>query len=820
MRATLLTEVRHTGVSRYGGLLALCCHIVMQCRGLARSSIINFHYEIGLLVSVRDSRMSALPSIFLYAIATLSSLALAAYGWQRRTFEARPFSWLMLAVAFWSLCHTLSVASATQEQALLWAQIQYAGIVAVGPCWLLFALAYSKRWQYVTRLVIVLLIVPPLLAYAVVLTNNWHFMWWSTVRPDPNRPFVAIAVQRAPLFWLHALYSYTCVVAGMALFVYTLTQSRLLYRSQAQMVVLGAMFPIIGNIAHLMGVQVRAVDDPTPLLFTASGAMMFYATRHFHLLSLTPSAQQGIADDLPDGLIVLDHRGVIATMNPAAMRLLQAPADAWLGHSFHELADVSPLAAALEPIWPDPGAALTTSVRYMQGVSVSVAEVRLRPIGAGRGQDGTLLLLRDVTDRTIMEQQLERRLSELTLISQIARVANAAAHTDVLMRTITGEIVNTMQWDRVMIGLLEADRTTLHLVADSTPADAPPVLTDTYITEHDFGTIFESIRSGVPRQLSISDATLHGSSTAAGLERLGLQTMMLIPLSQRKQALGVLAVGYVAEQIIDWQDLRLYETIGQLVSDAITRARLYEVANEASALKSVFLATVSHELRTPLTSIIGYADMLDQGVFGPLPERTLEPLDHVRRNGQMLLQLINDILDFSKMEAGHLNVDLYAVDVTSVICSVAGTLQPQLRARNLTLELDLAPSLPLARANSGRLEQIVTNLLANAVKFTEHGFIRVHTEANENLVQIRIQDTGIGIAAEQLGRIFQPFHQVDNQLTRRFGGTGLGLAITRRLTELMQGEISVESVPGQGATFTCTFPVAALDVLRTREASF
>ena len=137
--------------------------------------------------------MSALPSISLYLIPTLSSLALAIYGWQRRTLEAQPFSWLMAAVAFWSLCHTLSVASTTPEQALIWAQIQYAGIVAVGPCWLLFALAYAKRWQYVTRLALALLIIPPALAYAAVLTNGWHHLWWSAIRPDPSRPFVASA---------------------------------------------------------------------------------------------------------------------------------------------------------------------------------------------------------------------------------------------------------------------------------------------------------------------------------------------------------------------------------------------------------------------------------------------------------------------------------------------------------------------------------------------------------------------------------------------------------------------------------------------------
>jgi signal transduction histidine kinase len=172
----------------------------------------------------------------------------------------------------------------------------------------------------------------------------------------------------------------------------------------------------------------------------------------------------------------------------------------------------------------------------------------------------------------------------------------------------------------------------------------------------------------------------------------------------------------------------------------------------------------------------------------------------------MLLQLINDLLDFSKIEAGHLNIDLYPVDVATVVRSVAGTLQPQITARNLRLELDLAPDLPLVYANSGRLEQVLTNLVANAIKFTERGSIRVRTRHGDDRVRIVVEDSGIGIAPEQLGQIFEPFHQIDNQLTRRFGGTGLGLAIARRLIELMDGTLTAESTPGAGSTFMCELP--------------
>lgn len=769
-----------------------------------------------MLIQNIETMMRALPSIVLYLLPAIVAAALALYAWQRPTREAKPFSLLMAAVAFWSFCHTLSVASPTPDWALWWAQIQYAGIVAVGPCWLLFALVYAKRWKYITTLTLAILIVPPLLAYGAVLTNGWHQLWWSHITPDTTRPFVAIRVQRGPLFWLHTVYSYTCILLGLSLFIATTSERRVLYRHQAQLVVLAALFPLVGNIVHLLGVQVQAVDDPTPFLFAASGALMYYATRQFQLLHLSPSAQQEILDEIPDGLVMLDKRGIIAAINPAAAIMLATSTSECLGQPLRHLAETSPLAASLAALWATPPATpLTLSNQH--NAKEQVIEVRLRPIAGGRGPDGSLLLLRDITERSHMERQLEQRLTELSLVSRIGSVANAATHTDILLQSITSEIVQTMHWDRVIIGLLEPQQTALRIVADESPGYAGAAVTGRMLSEDEFGIIFDSIRSGAPRILSVSDATLQNTPTSASIQALGLHTVLLVPLTHRSTPLGVLGVGYRAEQPIKRTELHLYEAVGQLISDAITRARLYEAANEASALKMVFLATVSHELRTPLTSIIGYTDMIDQGVFGPLPERVIEPLDHVRHSGQILLHLINDILDYSKMEAGHFNVDLYPVDVTTVIQSVASALQPQLHERNLALELHLVPELPLAYANSGRLAQIITNLLANAVKFTEQGFIRVSTASQESLIEIRVQDTGIGIAPEQLAHIFQPFHQVDNQMTRRFGGTGLGLAITQRLVELMHGTISVESAPGQGSTFICTFQVATTDIFQARE---
>jgi signal transduction histidine kinase len=174
-----------------------------------------------------------------------------------------------------------------------------------------------------------------------------------------------------------------------------------------------------------------------------------------------------------------------------------------------------------------------------------------------------------------------------------------------------------------------------------------------------------------------------------------------------------------------------------------------------------------------------------------------------------LLRLINDILDFSKMEAGRFTIDLYPVDLPTVIQAVVGAMQPQIHERGLALNLDLIHESPLVYANSERLEQVLTNLLSNAIKFTDHGSITVRTTCDGEHMRFSVQDTGIGIAPEQQSLLFQEFRQIESEHTRRFRGTGLGLAISRRLMELMGGALSVESIPGAGSTFHCDVRLAS-----------
>ncbi len=229
-------------------------------------------------------------------------------------------------------------------------------------------------------------------------------------------------------------------------------------------------------------------------------------------------------------------------------------------------------------------------------------------------------------------------------------------------------------------------------------------------------------------------------------------------------------------------------------------------AEAADRLKSAFLATMSHELRTPLNSIIGFTGVLLKGLGGPLTEEQSRQLGMVKSSAQHLLVLINDVLDLSKIEAGQLRMSFAPFVLKDAVEGCVRALAPAAEKKGLVLVTELDPATGTLVSDRRRVEQVLLNLLSNAVKFTEAGTVTVSAAREGAWIVTRVRDTGIGISAADLPNLFRPFQQLESGLTRRFEGTGLGLSICRRLVEMLQGEITVESAPGEGSTFSFRLP--------------
>ena len=240
-------------------------------------------------------------------------------------------------------------------------------------------------------------------------------------------------------------------------------------------------------------------------------------------------------------------------------------------------------------------------------------------------------------------------------------------------------------------------------------------------------------------------------------------------------------------------------------------AKAREAAENANRTKSLFLANMSHELRTPLNAILGFSEMLQEDAA----ERNLDDfnadLQKISTAGRHLLGLINDILDLSKIEAGKMELHLEAFDIASLMAEVATTIERQAHKNGNTLTVTCAPDIGVMWADLSKVRQGLFNLVSNAAKFTHDGRISVVAERQlmdgADWIVFRVTDTGIGLGPEQIVRLFQPFTQADASTTRKFGGTGLGLALTRRFCQMMGGDVTVQSVAGEGSVFTLLLPL-------------
>lgn len=230
-----------------------------------------------------------------------------------------------------------------------------------------------------------------------------------------------------------------------------------------------------------------------------------------------------------------------------------------------------------------------------------------------------------------------------------------------------------------------------------------------------------------------------------------------------------------------------------------------QALKDANRHKSEFLANVSHELRTPLSAILGFTEILLEGMDGELSPEMRQDLLEIQRSGQSLLTLINDILDLAKIEAGRMTLELGRVELAAVVESVVSVLRPLAERRSLWLRARV-PKDAAAMADEVRLRQILTNLVGNAIKFTERGGVRVECDREGSCWRVAVTDTGVGISPQVQQRIFEEFEQGDSGTSRKHGGTGLGLAIARRLVALHGGELGLRSAPGQGSCFWFTLP--------------
>ncbi|MDB5100326.1 MAG: multi-sensor hybrid histidine kinase [Cyanobacteria bacterium RYN_339] len=394
----------------------------------------------------------------------------------------------------------------------------------------------------------------------------------------------------------------------------------------------------------------------------------------------------------------------------------------------------------------------------------------------------------------------ERKLKRLIEASMLL---NQALSLDTLLARLVEVAAHVLEARYVALGVLAPDGETLENFITTGLTDEERLAIGPLPTGK--GILGAALSEGRPLRL----ANLHADPRSAGFpaNHPPMTSFLGVPILMGGRVFGRL---YCTEKLtapaFSAEDEELAMILAAKAAIAIENAKLYEQTRAASRLKSEFLANMSHELRTPMNAILGFTELVSNGMLGPVTPKQANALERVLRNARNLLALINDVLDLSKIEAGKMTVVEADFAPRALVEEVVASLEPLANAKQLPIDIQVGRLPAVMRGDEGKVRQILVNLLSNAVKFTERGGITVTGGADEQAWQLAVADTGLGIEPEHQMLIFEEFRQVDASSTRQVGGTGLGLAISRKMAELMGGTLDVASRPGEGSTFTLALP--------------
>jgi PAS domain S-box-containing protein len=511
------------------------------------------------------------------------------------------------------------------------------------------------------------------------------------------------------------------------------------------------------------------------------------------------SLLQAVTEGTSDAVFVKDRQGRYQMINSAGAGFLGRAPETILGKDDTELFSADSAAAIMEGDRKviESGLVKTFEERATTAGITRVQQATKAPWRDPHGHIiGVVGVSRDITERKRMEEAIRENERQLSLILNNV--------SDVIF-AIAVEPNNGFRFISANRRFLEATGLSEGQIVGARVQDVIPEPAQALV----FAQYHEAIRSG--RSVRWEEASDYPAGRKIGhvtvvpvLDARGVCTQlvgMVHDVTERNQA---------EEQIRKLnEDLRRHaEVLERRVAERTAELVVAkERAEAADRVKSAFLAAMSHELRTPLNSVIGFTGLLLQGLAGELNVEQSKQLRWVKESGQHLLELINDVLDISKIEAGQIEIRSTTYDLTESIQKVVQTVSPLAAKKQLQLVVSVTPEVGRITSDRRRVEQILLNLVGNAIKFTERGEVRVDCRVDQRYVVTRVTDTGPGIKPEDLGKLFQPFRQLDTDLTRQHEGTGLGLAICKRLLERLGGEIRIESEWGQGSAFIFTLPI-------------
>ncbi len=702
----------------------------------------------------------AIVGLFIFAIAIV---------WPRHSAPGgRIFAWLLVAGAWWTLLCGLERATPSFDNRILFAKLEYFGIVSTGVLWLLFTLQYTQHpgWSPLPRRSWLLWIIPAIMV-ALALTNEAHHLIWTKVLALSAEPGGPVIYYHGLGFWLEALYNYLLFLAGSIILIRALFRFPALYRRQTAALLTGLALPWVANALYFAGVSVVPGMDLTPIAFAATSLVYTWAIFGFRLFNLVPVARDLLVENMLEGILVIDVFGHIAEANPRAADILSMPLSALTGRKLEETLFFWPELLESLAARPDEADEFEAEI-YGSAFDPSIQEayragsrsVATRPIGSRilgvranpiRQQDGRiagrLIVLQDITARKQSEQQL-----------RLTSVAMESASNGIMITQRDGAITWVNPAFTQMTGY--------------SPTEAigkKPSLLKSGLHEASFyQNMWDTILSG---------KAWHGEL-----------------INRRKDGTLYIVEESIAPVFNGGGQVNYFISIKQDISE---RKRLEKTRDD-------LIHTMVHDLRNPLTNM-GLALRVIEAAFEKESPQNRDILLIAMASVERMSNLVNSILDINRLESGQMPLDCKPVSLVELAGKVFELQKFQAADLKVSLVNNIPPDMEPAYADPMLIGRVLQNLVDNAISVSPEGtqvsVVAVHYD--NGLIKVSVSDCGPGISPEMRERLFQKFAS-----TKKGRGTGLGLTFCRLAVEAHGGEIWAEEHEGPGAIMSFTLKVA------------